>query len=265
MKEILGKLKELTGKEFIQLTERGNRSIEIALALAKEIGKTKVLIQDQGGWLTFRDYPKKFDLEIKEIKTNKGLIDLDDLEKNADSESILLICSMPGYIALEENMQKIQEICAKKGCLFVNDISGSIGTDYAKYGDLILSSFGKWKPVNLEYGGFIATNENSYYTSFDASFFEDKKYDALMKKLEELPSRLNMLSEKRKKVIEDLESFKIIHKEKQGINVCVKFDDEETKQKIIDYCKENKLEFTECPRYIRVNENAVSIEVKRLL
>jgi DNA-binding transcriptional MocR family regulator len=264
MREILEKLKQLTGKEFVQLTERGNRSIQIALALAKELGKTKVLIQDQGGWMTFKNYPKKFDLEIKEVKTNQGLIDLEDLEKNADSESILLICSMPGYLVIEENIQKIQEICAKKGCLFVNDISGSIGTDFAKYGDLVLSSFGKWKPVNLKYGGFIATNDKEKYTAFDASFFDDKKYEALIKKLEELPSRLKKLQDRRKTIIEDLESFKIIHKDKSGINVCVKFDDDEAKQRIIDYCKENKLEFTECPRYIRVNENAISVEIKRL-
>ena len=36
------------------------------------------------------------------------------------------------------------------------------------------------------------------------------------------------------------------------------------KQRIIDYCNENNLEFTECPRYIRINEPAISIEVKRL-
>jgi len=48
------------------------------------------------------------------------------------------------------------------------------------------------------------------------------------------------------------------------INVIIKFDDEEVKQRIIEYCKENNLEYTVCPRYIRVNENAVSIELKRL-
>ncbi|MBW2978216.1 DegT/DnrJ/EryC1/StrS family aminotransferase [Candidatus Woesearchaeota archaeon] len=264
MEQILSKLKELTGKEFIQLAERGNKAIQIALDLAKQLEKTTVLIPDQGGWLTFKKYPKKFNLEIKEIKTKQGLLDLEDLEKNASQESVLLTTSMPGYFAAEENLQKIQEICTKKGCLFINDISGSIGTDFAKYGDLILASFGKWKPINLEYGGFIATNNNEFYTNFDASYFEEKKYEELIKLLEELPERLKKFQEIRKQIIEELESFKIIHKDKQGINVIVKFDDDEAKQRVISYCKDNKLEYTECPRYIRVNENAISIEVKRL-
>jgi len=264
MKEILEKLRELTGKKHVQLAERGNKAIEIALRLAKQLGKKTVLAPDQGGWITFRQYPKKLGLELKEIKTNYGLLELDDLKKNANEKSVFLTCSMPGYLVIEENLQKIQEICAKKGTLFVNDVSGTLGTDFAKYGDIIVSSFGKWKPVNLEYGGFIATNNEEYYTEFDASYFDDRRYEALLKKFDELPSRLKKFQELRKKILEELESFKIIHKDKQGINVAISFDDEEVKQRIVDYCKENKLEFTECPRYIRVNEKAVSIEVKRL-
>ena len=263
MQQILEKLKELTGKQFIQLTERGNKAIKIALDLAKQLEKTTVLIPDQGGWLTFKKYPKKFNLEIKEIKTKQGLLDLADLEKNANQESVLLTTSMPGYFAVEKNIQKIQEICAKKGTLFINDISGSIGTDFAKFGDIILASFGEWKPVNLEYGGFIATNNKGFYTNFDASYFAEEKYDDLLKLLEELSERLKKFQEIRKKIFEELESFKIIHKDKKGINVIVEFNDDEIKQRIIDYCKDNKLEYTECPRYIRINENAISIEVKR--
>ena len=48
-----------------------------------------------------------------------------------------------------------------------------------------------------------------------------------------------------------------------GHNVIVKFNTDEEKEKIINYCDKNELEYTLCPRYIRVEENAVSIEVKR--
>jgi hypothetical protein len=89
-------------------------------------------------------------------------------------------------------------------------------------------------------------------------------YDDLKKKFEELPARLETFKKTRAQILDDLQSFSIIHKDKDGINVIVKFDDDEVKQRIIDYCKENKLAYTECPRYIRVNEPAVSIEVKRL-
>ena len=81
MQEILEKLKGLTGKQFIQLTERGNKAINIALDLAERLEKTTILIPDQGGWIYYKKAPKKFNLEIKEEKTDKGLIDLEDLEK----------------------------------------------------------------------------------------------------------------------------------------------------------------------------------------
>ncbi|MBW2995980.1 DegT/DnrJ/EryC1/StrS family aminotransferase [Candidatus Woesearchaeota archaeon] len=263
MQEILENLKKLTGKKHIQLTERGNKAIQIALDLASQLEKTTVLIPDQGGWLTYKKYPKKFDLKIKEIKTKQGLLDLEDLKKHAKKDSILLTSSMQGYFAVD-NMDEIMKIASKKGCLVVNDVSGSIGTDAAKVGNLLIGSFGKWKPLNLEYGGFIATDEDEFYENFDASYFDEHMYEDLIKKFEELPARLENFKKTRAQILDDLQSFSIIHKDKDGINVIIKFDDEEVKQRIIDYCKENKLAYTECPRYIRVNEKAISVEVKRL-
>ena len=263
MKEIVAKLQELTGKDFIQLTERGNKSIKIALTLGLNLGKKKVIIPDQGGWMTYRKFAEKLGFEVVEVKTDLGLLDLTDLEAKAKEDCMLICCSMPGYIALD-NMDEIMKICSKKGCLVVNDCSGSIGTDEAKVGDIVIGSFGKWKPVNLEYGGFIATSDREFYTDFDESYFDEKKYDDLMEKFDELNERLKMFEEKRKQIIEDLQSFKVVHKDKKGINVAVEFDDEDVKQRIVDYCKEHKLEFTTCPRYIRVNTDAISIEVKRI-
>jgi glycine/serine hydroxymethyltransferase len=263
MQKILAKLRDVTGKKHIQLTERGNKAIKIALDLASQLEKTTVLIPDQGGWMTYKKYPKKFDLEIKEVKTEHGIIDLEDLEKQADKNSILLTCSMPGYFAID-NMDEIMKIASKKGCLVMNDVSGSIGTDHAKIGHLLIGSFGKWKPINLEYGGFIATDDDEFYEKFDASYFDEHNYDDLLQKFEELPEKLKKFQETKKQILDDLQSFDIIHKDKDGINVVIKFDDDEVKQRIIDYCEENKLEYTLCPRYIRVNENAISIEVKRL-
>ena len=172
MQEVIKRLKELTNKEFIQLTERGNKSIDIALDLAKQLGKTTVLIPDQAGWIHYKKAPKKIELEVIEIKTNSGLIDLEDLKQKANKDSVLLTCSMPGYFAID-NIEEIQKICKENNCILINDISGSIGTDKAKTGDIILGSFGKWKPINLEYGGFIATNEKDFYERFDASYLKN--------------------------------------------------------------------------------------------
>jgi len=263
MEEVLSKLKELVGKKHVQLAERGNDAIKIALELAEHQGRNKVLIPDQGGWLYFKKAPKKFGMEIIEVKTDDGLIDLEDLEKKADDKSILLTCSMPGYFVLD-NIEEIFKVCGQKGCLLMNDVSGSIGLDVSKVGHLVVGSFGKWKPLDLEYGGFIATDEDSFYEDFDGSYFDEHKYEDLLKKFEELPARLQMFADRRKQVIQDLQSFSIVHKDKDGINVVVKFNDEDIKQRIINYCEDNKLEYTLCPRYIRLESDAISIEIKRL-
>ena len=67
-----------------------------------------------------------------------------------------------------------------------------------------------------------------------------------------------------KKIKEDLKGFDIVHKDGNGLNVVVKFKDKSEKQKLIKYCKQNNYEYTMCPRYIRVLDKAISIEVKRL-
>lgn len=262
MQRIIAKLKELTGKEFVQLTERGNKSIDIVLDMAKQLGKTKILIPDQSGWFYYKKAPKKFGMDVIEVKTNSGLIDLKYLEEKADNNSVLISCSMPGYFEIDD-AETIMGICNKKECIFVNDVSGSIGTKAAMIGNIVLGSFGKWKPINIEYGGFIATDNKEYYTMFDASYFDEKRYDELLKKIDELHPRLAKFKELRQKIISDLKGFDIINPALDGINVVVRFKDSEEKLKLIDYCKKNNLGYVECPNYIKVNDNAISIEVKR--
>jgi len=255
--EVQDKLKELTGKKQIKLVESGDHAILSVLKFCKSIGKEKVLIQDQGGWLTYRDYPKKVGLEKAELKTDYGILDLDDLKEKADEKSVLLINSLNGYFS-EQLMQEIAEICAEKKCLLVNDASGSIGTDIGKIGDIMLCSFGKDKPVNLHYGGFIAYDSGEFEGEFD-----DSKLSALSDELDKLFAKLLAWETRNAQIKEDLKDFDIIHRESKGINVIVKFSSEEEKEKILEYCKENDLPYTICPRYIRVNCDAVSIEVKR--
>lgn len=255
--EVTEKLHELFGKNNIQLVESGDHAILSILRYAKSIGKSRVLIQDQGGWLTYRNYPKKEELELIELKTNYGLIDLDDLRVKADGNSILLVNSLNGYFS-EQNMEEIKRICSDKNCLLINDASGSVGTELALIGDIILCSFGKHKPINSHYGGCIAFDSGSF-----AGEFDDKKLESLNQELDKLFFRLQQWSDIHRKIKEDLKEFEIIHRDSKGINVIVKFKDDLEKEKIISYCKENDYEYTLCPRYIRVMEKAVSIEVKR--
>lgn len=255
--EVQEKLQELTGKQKIKLVESGDHAILFVLKFCKSIGKEKVLIQDQGGWLTYRDYPKKAGLEKVELKTDYGIIGLEDLKEKADEKSVLLVNSLNGYFS-EQPMQEIAKICSEKECLLINDASGSIGTELAKIGDVIIGSFGKDKPVNLHYGGFIAYDSGEFQGKFDES-----KLSALSEELDKLFAKLLAWETRNTQIKEDLKDFDVVHKESKGINVIVKFSNEEEKEKIIEYCKENDLPYTLCPRYIRVNCDAVSIEVKR--
>ncbi|MBW3004289.1 DegT/DnrJ/EryC1/StrS family aminotransferase [Candidatus Woesearchaeota archaeon] len=255
--EVQDKLQELTGKKKIKLVESGDHAILYALKFCKNLGKEKVLIQDQGGWLTYRDYPKKAGLEKVELKTDYGILDFSDLKAKADEKSVLLINSLNGYFS-EQPMEVISEICAERKCLLINDASGSIGTELAKVGDIIIGSFGKDKPINLHYGGFIAYDEGAFEGEFD-----DSKLKALSEELDKLFAKLLAWETKNIQIKEDLKDFDIVHRDSKGINVVVKFSSEEEKEKILAYCKEHNLPYTICPRYIRVNCDAVSIEVKR--
>ncbi len=258
--KIIERLKELTGKSKIILTRRGNKALKFTLKALKELGKKKVLIQDQGGWLTYPQYAKELGFELVELKTDYGLIDIEGLKEKIDCDCILLVNSMPGYFALED-MKTISEIAKSANAILINDVSGSIGTENAKFGDIIFGSFGRWKPLNVEYGGFIATDGD--YLGELQSVFDDKFVSKLLEKLEKLDERIKFLKEAAAKIKRDLKDFGIIHPESEGFNVVVKFKDGEEKEKILKYCEQNNLECTLCPRYIRVNEEAVCIEVKR--
>jgi hypothetical protein len=299
-------LVDITKKKHILITKRGNASIEEVMKLAKTLGREKVLIQDQGGWITYKQFANKHGLMCIELKTDYGLTNLEDLEKKADGKSILIVNSLTGYHA-EEDMKKISEICEKKHCLLVNDVSGSIGLKIATYGNIILGSFNKWKPVNLGFAGFLAfddkvpshfeiipetkklvqkffdiipyfkisvvekkepidenTQESLISQNFQEYELKEKDLEKLYEKIKNVGKRNKFFSEIHWKIKKELKKFEIIHPKSYGINVIVKFNNEEEKNKIIKYCDDNKYEYTECPRYIRVNENAISIEVKRL-
>lgn len=249
MQEVRNLLNGLVNKENIYLMDSCDSAIKEIL---NKLNKPKVIIQDQGGWLSYKKFGNM------EIKTDYGLINLNDLREKADENSVLLVNSLSGYIALQ-NMHEILDTCRDRKCVVINDVSGSIGTKEARFGDVIVGSFSKWKPINLGYGGFIASDKKlGIEENFDLNKINDLK-----EKILNLNKRRRFLINTCKKIKKDLNNYDIIHKNKEGLVVVVKFNNIEEKEGIIKYCNDKKLEYTICPRYIRVNENAVSIEVKR--
>lgn len=261
--QIITSLKKYIPKENIYLKARCNKAIRDSLEYVKRNSeKRNIIVQDQGGWLRYLDYPQKYDFEIVKVKTNYGMIDFEDLKRLSKDAAALLYENPAGYIASQDT-RRIYDICNENDCLVIMDVTGMIAyPDYmiGNDADIIIGSFGKGKPINLGYGGFISfSSEESIEEDF-----EESRYEELKKYLDEVDGRMKKLVEKVKEVKNDLKDLQVIHATEKGLNVVVKFSSEEEKNRIINYCDENNLEYTECPRYIRVMDEAISIEIKRL-
>ena len=267
---ILKRIRVFTRHDYVKLTNSGNSAIFLAFHIAKKNGKKTILIPDQGGWLTYKTFPEMLGLGIKEVKTVYGVIDLKDLRRKANKKSALIIASIAGYM-VEQPLKDISRICKQTGCLFIEDAAGAIGHKElcnGHYSDIIVGSFGKWKPVDLEYGGFVSTN-NKRLLDVDPELFMMFKFHErfckeLLERLDKVEERTAFLRNTCEKIKRELKEFDIIHREGRGLVVVVRFRDDSDKQKLIKYCKQNNYEYTMCPRYIRVLDNAISIEVKRL-
>lgn len=261
---IVNELKRLTGKNHVYLTKGCTESLDIAVNFSKG-SKKRLLIQEEGGWLTFPQLAEKHGLERTYLTMEDGRINQENLKKYSDS--ILLLHSLPGY-CYDEKMQEIAEICKKRDITLINDCCGSIGTEDAKIGDIVVCSFGRWKPLSAGGGGFIALNsemQERVTVKNNLSFIDgaENKID-----LERLQEALTGLQEKLKgwKIISGnikKEIRGIMNPGSRGYNVLADFGSEANKETLINYCKNKGLEYTICPRYIRTNKNAVCIEVKR--
>lgn len=259
------RLTKLTKHYVVELTSRGNAAIFYALYLAKKAGKTRVFIPDQGGWFTFKTYPKILGMEMEMIPTQEGLINHIPVANN----TVLLYAQPAGYFA-EQDMKAIYEKCKEK-TMVIADVSGSIGSELCngQYADILVGSFSEWKPINIGYGGFLSVREKEFLDGGKEILSLNKVSPQLEKELKEkietLPQRYAFLSHHVKKIKKDLAQYDIVHREGAGINVVVGYVSGTEKKEIIDYCKNKNYPFTLCPRYIRVMNPAISIEVKRLV
>jgi len=235
--------------------------------IAKKFSYKKLIIPDQGGWFSYRKLPKKLGIEFEEIKTDYGLILPEELKKYKDCAFIFT--TLAGYFA-EQPLLQINSICKKNKILLIEDITGSIGWKKSK-ADLTVCSFSDWKPINLGYGGFIGSKERKYFEVDEIkaflernSFAREEMMPELLKRIDGLGRRSRFLFKNQKKVKKELRGFDVIHRRMNGINVVARYKNEEEKEKLINYCKKNDYETVNCPNYIKVNDAAISIELKRL-
>jgi dTDP-4-amino-4,6-dideoxygalactose transaminase len=266
--DCIRKIKDFTKCGFIRFMPSGDAATFAAFYLAKQVNqKAFMLIPDAAGWLSYEKFPKILGFDVRRIKTDSGVVDLADLDENIEKGSAFIFSNPAGYFA-EQPLSQIYDVCKGK-CICILDVSGSLGDEVLCNGnnaDIVIGSFGKWKPVNLGYGGFIAAKENIFarHADFFRMFKTNINYAKLYEKLSDAGKRLEFFYRKAGEIKKDLAEFDIVHRDKKGINVVVRFKHEAEKEKIIKYCDDTGYEYTLCPRYLRVNEDAVSIEVKRL-
>lgn len=262
--EVLKKLREFTRHNNVRLTDRGNSAIFVAMSMAKRVNpKPFFLIPDQGGWISFRTYPRILGFDIKEIMTNKGILNLKTLKEGTKNACALIMTSFAGYFA-EQPLEEISNICKKNGCLLIEDASGAIGDETLCNGnlsDIIVGSFGKWKPVNLGYGGFISVKQKEYFEQAKEPFSLIKVHNNIYQELLPLlnAERLNKLLRLQEKVKNELKDVEIFHRDKRGLNVVTEYSPQ-----VIKYCQKKDYPYLLCPTYARLNEKAISIELKRL-
>ena len=262
---VLKELQNLTKHEHVALVNRGNAAILLALLKSKG----PVLSPKEGGWMTYESFARSLGKEFIHINTKAASIDLEDLKENVKEGAVFIYNSNAAY-TVAQDIKQIYQICHNAKCTVVMDVGGSLGTKLCNgsYADIMLGSFGRWKLADLGKGGFISFAQEENYALIKAllkacTFEED--HSNLFHKLKELPKRIKFLQTRSKKIIEDLGEFTVINKEeKYPFVVLVKFANEIERLKIATYCTKNKLEYTQCPREIRVMQDAISIEVKRL-
>lgn len=151
-------LREVIGHGHVELLS----SCDAALLLVSKVLQGPIMVPDQGGWKGFRTVPRLFGLEVRELRTRTGLIEVESLASvlKKKKPAALLITSFAGYIA-EQSVKEIHDVCQEEGVILIEDASGAIGDERlgkAENADIIIGSMGAPKILNLYSGGFVSTN-----------------------------------------------------------------------------------------------------------
>ena len=281
------KLANFTNHKYAKLVNSGNSAI---LSVMNSIDGA-ILIPDQGAWNGFKQIANFLNKDLITIKTNQGLIepylieetleiasndgilDLDDEE----NKSALFLTSFAGYTA-EQDIKEICNFAHKNNMMVVEDASGAI-TDSKKklangnYSDIIIGSTGSPKIVNVGDGGFITSNDNSFFDKSKLLLKTNKASNitacGIFNELDFASGILNRTIESclyLKENIQDKTSFNVFHLDKRGINIIIESDDPKSLSYRLrqEFALDSHGMITKCPNYNRLKEKAVAIEIKNL-
>jgi len=244
-------------------TNRANQSIFFAYFLLKKLGISTIYVPDQGGWLTYEPLAKVLGFKVKKLRTDLGIPLEEELKEIKNSA--LIICSSPGYLRdLSKLMWQIKEILNDNNSFLINDNSSGFSFE----GDIVLMSFGKWKPINIGIGGLLEI-KNEILLDFvkkenlDKFFNYQVKLDKNVIKLaKERLNNLNLIVEKGVKLANKykrrFKDFLIKEIKDRSLNVALVKDED-----LINKLKEENLPFRIMPDYIRLNIEGISLETKK--
>lgn len=260
------KIKNITSHKNILLTNTGNSAILIALSTVNK----DIIIPDQGAWNGFKQIAKILNKNIINLKTDKGIINLNELEKYNDTS--LIITSLAGYNA-EQDLKKISKICRENNITLIEDASGGLGDKSKKlgnghYSDIIIASTGSPKIINVGIGGILSTNKKEILEETKTLQKITKTNEiiasGIYSELENIDKKLELTFNACNYLKNNLN--KTIHSELRGLNVIIKDPNpKKLSWNLKQNLKINKNGFiTKCPNYNRIKEKAVAIEIKNL-
>ncbi len=261
--DVINKLKLITKHQNIKLTHRGSAAIFLALEVLKKLVKEPILLVPDQGCYKIHEYAQTLGIKVKELKTNFGIIEPATLLKDAKSATALFFSSFAGHFA-EQPIFELATACKTERCLLIEDATDAVCDKILCNGflsDIIITSLGKESSINASSGGFISSKNKVILDSINNKLLPINApsvfYDELLAKLN--PRRINYLYELTSQIKRDLNKFKIMHRDKRGINVVT-----ELNPIIMDYCKKRGYSYTVCPDYEIINERAMSIDLKKL-
>lgn len=249
-------------------------SANSCLLVVAECVSGSVLVCDMGGWNGFIRSCELFGKEVEYLETNDGLINIEVLDNYLREHDVksMYITSLAGYTA-PQPLDDIQRVCDLHEVLLIVDISGSVGDEKTtQYGDILISSTGSPKIVNIENGGFICNRSEK---EFNKHLIKSLRADhitcnGITNEIPKAPEILSKTLEMNRYLKDKLKkkNVELIHPDKYGLNTMI-VAPSKSKAKQLAYNIRKRLKLngniiTVGPNYNRVKRACVIIEVKNL-
>ena len=257
----------LTNHKYSKIMNSGNSAIFTVMNNFQE----KIMVPDQGGWSGFIKIAEFLGLELIYLPTDHGLIDpkqLIDVFIKEKPEAFFLT-SFAGYTA-EQPIKEIYEVCDEEGVVMVEDASGALGDETGmlangKHSHIIVASTGTPKIVNVGNGGFISTNlKEVLETPLKFLQADHVTCAGISQEIKHATPTLSKTISSSLYLKDELEN--VFHEDKRGVNVICKADNPNKLAKELRTVIKvhNGGMISKCPRYDRILEDAVALEIKNL-